>query len=84
MGVELARLSGGEQRLERVGPGDAGLRRAEDRLRLPFDPDVHDGCGRERRDSEGGCESREDGERTAKHESSFREGFGLRGGRQVF
>jgi hypothetical protein len=45
---------------------------------------VHHSRAGEGRDGEGGCESREDGERTAKHESSFREGFDLRGGRQVF
>jgi hypothetical protein len=43
------------------------------------------GCGRrEGDDGERGCEGRDDGESRAKHESSFREGFGFGGGRQVF
>ena len=35
-------------------------------------------------EGEGGCDNREQYERTTKHESSFREGFGMRGERQVF
>jgi hypothetical protein len=42
-----------------------------------------DGTG-ERDDGKGDSERREDNERTAKHESSFREGFGGCGERQVF
>jgi len=42
-----------------------------------------DDCAATRGDREGG-KSHHDNERTAKHESSFREGFGVRGERQVF
>jgi hypothetical protein len=45
---------------------------------------VHDGSAGERGDSSGDREGREDTKDTTKHESSFREGFGVRGGRQVF
>jgi hypothetical protein len=40
--------------------------------------------GRERDDREGDGKSREECESKTVHESSFREGFGFGGGRQVF
>jgi hypothetical protein len=42
------------------------------------------GCRREGDDDERGDKSRDDCEGKAVHESSFREGFGFGGGRQVF
>ena len=84
MGEELGRACRVQQHVECVRAECARLGRAEDRLRLAFDTDVHDDRTGERDDGEGDGERREDDEGTAKHESSFREGFGVRGERQVF
>ncbi len=73
-----------QERVERVRAGRARLGGTEDRLRLAFDANVDDRRGREAGEGEGGRDDREENERTTKHESSFREGFGMRGERQVF
>jgi hypothetical protein len=45
---------------------------------------VHDRCSSEAGERESGQADREENDETTKHESSFREGFGMRGERQVF
>jgi len=85
MHVELSGARCRLERLERCGRKDARLGRPEDGDRLSFDPDVHDGGSGKGRHREGRSKHGADNEGTAKHvESSFREGFGFRGERQVF
>ncbi len=84
MGVELGGASRREEHVERIRACHARLRGTEDRLRLAFDANVDDCGGREAGEGKSGRDDREKNERTTKHESSFREGFGMRGERQVF
>src|SRR6266540_2066645 len=87
--VELAEEARRRKRIERVlgqrvrswrGHIDERCGRPEDRPRLAFDPDV-DAHGKCRgHDEERGDQNRHDGERSVKHESSFREGFGFADG----
>jgi len=83
--VELGGAGCCLKRLERRCRRDARLGRAEEGDRPSFDPDVNDGGGRKGCHREGRSKHGDDNEGTAKHvESSFREGFGFRGERQVF
>ncbi len=84
MREELGRASRREEHVERIRAGHARLRSTEDRLRLAFDANVDDCGGCEAGEGERGRDDREENEITTKHESSFREGFELRGERQVF
>src|SRR5439155_11549810 len=79
MREELGRPSRREEHVERVRACHAWLGGTEDRLRLAFHANVDDRSGREAGKGEGGRDDRKEHKESTKHESSFREGFEMRG-----